>query len=572
MVEPEKIHKQYLWVTSVSAAVLLLLFVVFLFAVRSNGVAPQHVRLDKGWTVTYKGEKTEVESLVNYTFPKRLRSGDSLILEGEIPANLLAHSIFRFRTVHSAVEVFENGKSVYEYGKDKVFPGCGYHLVHLNHGELQKLKVVLIEKVNNRKITFSAYELLPEEYATSDYSSNHIFALVIGIFLILFGVFAVLIGAVMRIYGVNYFRLLMIGFLSFTFGTWTMCYTKLIQIVSYNLTLNTTLEYICLYFSPIPFTLLLWNMHRMRLNRSKTLVMKILVVYEVVYLVVTSVLHFSGLFFYPQMLVFFHVVVFFGLVYFVYSGILYNKKMDESGKILSRGVLFFVVMVVADMLRYNFARHLAADIPLLGSSWIPLGTLGFVLSLVQSYVVYLVYILEDRAEKGALATMAYLDALTGLFNRAKCQQIFDILDKSFGDYAFVSIDMNGLKAVNDKYGHNEGDRFIKAFAEVFKEAFKGVGTTIRVGGDEFLAIVRSEHVADVKSAVKKMTELQRDCSVKLPIPLEVAYGTAFKHEFLEYSFSVAEEQRIDAEKVYHLADERMYAMKSSMKSKSARKE
>jgi diguanylate cyclase (GGDEF)-like protein len=168
--------------------------------------------------------------------------------------------------------------------------------------------------------------------------------------------------------------------------------------------------------------------------------------------------------------------------------------------------------------------------------------------------------------------MAYLDALTGLFNRAKCQQIFDILDKSFGDYAFVSIDMNGLKAVNDKYGHNEGDRFIKAFAEVFKEAFKGVGTTIRVGGDEFLAIVRSEHVADVKSAVKKMTELQRECSAKLPIPLEVAYGTAFKHEFLEYSFSVAEEQRIDAEKVYHLADERMYAMKSSMKSKSARKE
>ena len=115
----------------------------------------------------------------------------------------------------------------------------------------------------------------------SDYSSHHIFALVIGIFLILFGVLAVLVGAVMRIYGVNYFRLSMIGVLSFTFGTWTMCYTKLIQIVSYNLTLNTTLEYICLYFSPIPFTLLLWNMQRTRLSQSKTWVMKFLVAYEV---------------------------------------------------------------------------------------------------------------------------------------------------------------------------------------------------------------------------------------------------------------------------------------------------
>ena len=570
MVEPEKIHKQYLWVTSVSAVVLLLLFVVFLGAVRSNGVAPRNVRFDRGWTVTYKGEKTEVESLVNYTFPKKLKSGDSLILEGEIPPKLLLHSVFRFRTAHSSVEVFENGKSVYEYGKNRIFPGCGYHYVHLNHGEHQKLKVVLVEKVDNRKISLSKFELLPEEYALSDYSSRHIFALVIGIFLVLFGVLAVLIGAVLRIYGVDYFRLLMIGLLSFTFGTWTMCYTKLIQVVSYNLTLNTTLEYICLYFAPIPFTLLLWNMQRVRLGRSKTLVMKFLVCYEVVFLLVTSVLHFTGVFFYPKSLAFFHVVVFAGLAYFVFSGILYNRKMDESGKILSRGVLFFVVMVVADLLRFNFARYIPAENPLLESSWIPLGTLGFVLLLVQSYIVYLIYILEDRAEKGALATMAYLDALTGLYNRAKCQQIFEILDKSFGDYAFVSIDMNGLKEVNDNHGHNEGDRLIKTFAEVFREAFKGVGTTIRVGGDEFLAIVRSEHVADVGTAISKMTELQKTSSVKLPVPLEVAYGIAFKHEFLKYSFSVAEEKGVDAEKVYRLADERMYAMKSSMKSKLAR--
>ena len=246
--------------------------------------------------------------------------------------------------------------------------------------------------------------------------------------------------------------------------------------------------------------------------------------------------------------------------------------MDVSGKILSRGVLFFVVMVVADLFRFNLTRYIATDNPLLESSWIPLGTLGFVLLLVQSYVVYLVYILEDRAEKGALATMAYLDALTGLYNRAKCQQIFEILDKSFGDYAFVSIDMNGLKVVNDHYGHNEGDRFIKTFADVFREAFKGIGTTIRVGGDEFLAIVRSEHVADVGGAISKMMELQKTSSANLPVPLEVAYGIAFKHEFLKYSFSVAEEKGVDAEKVYHLADERMYAMKSSMKSKLTRKE
>ena len=570
MIRPELIHKRYIFVTSVSAVVLLLLFVVFLAAVRSNGVSPQQYRFDKGWTITYKGEKTSVESLLNYTFPKRLMKGDSLILEGVVPANTLSNAVFRFKTNHCAVEVFENDKSLYEYGKKSDFPGSGYHYVYLNSKDHLRLKVVLVEKINYRKMTFSKYELLPEEYALSDYSSRHIFALVIGIFLVLFGVLAILIGSVMRIYGVNYFRLLMIGFLSFAFGTWTMCYTKLIQIVSYNFALNTTLEYICLYFSPIPFTLLLLNMHRTRLSKAKILLMKILVVYEVVFLLVTTVLHFTGLCVFPKTLVVFHAVVFAGLAYFIFAGILYNKKMDISGKILSRGVLFFAAMVIADLIRFNFARFLAVDNPLLESSWIPVGTLGFVLLLVQSYVVYLVYILEDRAEKGVLATMAYLDALTGLYNRAKCQQIFDILDKGFGDYAFVSIDMNGLKLVNDQHGHNEGDRLIKTFADVFKEAFAGVGTAIRVGGDEFLAIVRSEHVADVNDAIKKMTDLQKERGENLPVPIEAAYGVAYKHEFLKNGFSMAEETRIDAEKVYRLADERMYAMKAKMKSKLAR--
>ena len=85
-----------------------------------------------------------------------------------------------------------------------------------------------------------------------------------------------------------------------------------------------------------------------------------------------------------------------------------------------------------------------------------------------------------------------------------------------------------------------------------------------------MAIVRSEHVADVNDAVKKMTDLQKASGENLPEPLDVAYGVAYKHEFLKNGFSMAEEIHIDAEKVYHLADERMYAMKAKMKSKLAR--
>ena len=245
--------------------------------------------------------------------------------------------------------------------------------------------------------------------------------------------------------------------------------------------------------------------------------------------------------------------------------------MDVSGRILTQGVAVFGLSLFVDLVRFHLSRIIDVDFPLLNVTWVPMGTFILVLLLVQSYIVYLFYVLEDRAEKGVLATMAYLDSLTGLYNRAKSQQIFEVLDKGSSDYAFVSIDMNGLKLVNDNYGHNAGDKLIKSFANAFKEAFAGIGTAIRVGGDEFLAIVRDEHVRELDLSLAKMAELQKTHGADLPIPLEAAYGVAYRHELVEENVESANLQ-IDAEKVYRLADERMYAMKASLKSNLVRKE
>ena len=241
---------------------------------------------------------------------------------------------------------------------------------------------------------------------------------------------------------------------------------------------------------------------------------------------------------------------------------LYSRKIDLAGKVVTIGVFVFGCTVLLDLVRYHFCRYFVIDHSILEMTWLPFGALLFVLSLVMSYLIYLFQLMEDKAERDVLSTMAYVDSLTGLFNRAKCQQIFGFLDKSPADYAIVSIDMNGLKLVNDKHGHMAGDALIKAFANVFKQSLAGVGTAIRMGGDEFLAIVRSEHVAEVDASLAKLLQLQKECKEELPIPLEAAYGVAYRRECGENA---------TAESVYHEADKRMYDMKSHMKSKLVRK-
>ena len=540
----------------------------------SNGIAPEVLRFDTGWTITYNGKTRSVDNIQNYTFPEPVKNGDSIILSNVVPWNAPHRAVLRLSSHHNAVVVYENDSCLYKYDTEQTrmnFLGGGFHYVYLNPSEKENIKVVYVEQVDGRKVTFSSFYLMPQDYVLSDYVSRHIYALLIGTFLMLFGILVVTISAVTRLYGLSFYRTMMIGILSFTLGIWTLCYTRVIQIMSFNLGVNNSLEYFCLYFSPIPFTFLLWRMHRDNLNRYKNAGFVILLIYEILFTIVTAYLHTKCIVYYPRTLLAFHVSVVVAFLFFIVSGVLYNKKMDAAGKILSQGVIVFGITVLLDLVRFNLNRKFSIEHPLMETTLLPLGTIFFVLFLVRSYVVRLIYILEDRAEKGALATMAYLDALTGLCNRAKSQQIFDILDRQLNDYAIVSIDLNGLKLANDNYGHNAGDKLIKTFARVFKDAFSGIGTAIRMGGDEFLAIVRSEHIADVETALDRLAVYQKKHSIGLPIPLEAAYGIAYRHELAESGADSSENSSVEAEKVYRLADERMYDMKASMKSKLVRK-
>ena len=83
--------------------------------------------------------------------------------------------------------------------------------------------------------------------------------------------------------------------------------------------------------------------------------------------------------------------------------------------------------------------------------------------------------------------------------------------------------------------------------------------------------MREEHIGEIDAALAKLTELQKTYSAESPIPLEAAFGIAYRHELIKNETATEESTGINAEKVYQLADERMYAMKSEMKSQLVRR-
>jgi diguanylate cyclase (GGDEF)-like protein/PAS domain S-box-containing protein len=89
--------------------------------------------------------------------------------------------------------------------------------------------------------------------------------------------------------------------------------------------------------------------------------------------------------------------------------------------------------------------------------------------------------------------MAFTDGLTGLYNRRylleEMERELSRANRDDSAFSVISMDIDNLKAVNDRYGHNYGDRLIKEFADVVRRVSRKSDIAARTGGDEFVIVM-----------------------------------------------------------------------------------
>lgn len=101
-------------------------------------------------------------------------------------------------------------------------------------------------------------------------------------------------------------------------------------------------------------------------------------------------------------------------------------------------------------------------------------------------------ITERKQFQDRLQTMAVTDQLTGLFNRrgfiTHAEQQLKIADRTGKKVLLAFIDLDGMKHINDVWGHEEGDRALIATATILRETFRDSDIVARIGGDEFAVL------------------------------------------------------------------------------------
>jgi diguanylate cyclase (GGDEF)-like protein len=161
--------------------------------------------------------------------------------------------------------------------------------------------------------------------------------------------------------------------------------------------------------------------------------------------------------------------------------------------------------------------------------------IGYALAEVaESLLVQAISRERLSADRDRFARQARIDPLTGLDNRAAWDEHITAEEARRVRYAravtIVSADLDNLKAVNDRYGHEAGDRLIRAAGNLLRKHARGSDRIARVGGDEFLLLMpetdrqgATRYLTRVRSAMRRIQATEVSA-------LQLSFGAATVRE------------------------------------------
>lgn len=347
-----------------------------------------------------------------------------------------------------------------------------------------------------------------------------------------------------------------ISLLSLLFSLYVLSSAGLLNVLFFDERVCANVEYLTFFALPIPISL-----YFLEIVKSKRLkkIMCGMSIFYICYYIVTGILNYTTkIFHYNVFLTPLHIFMILGIV--IYLTIPYFKISGEKdygrSHSLKTGTFILLAVCLFDLVRFQLNQILMVLV--YQNSLIPYGVLVMIAFMVEN--VYREYKsnLSELERKSYLESLAYQDVLTGLMNRAKLDEFVDgIRRDNVKVYSVLFIDLNNLKFVNDNYGHDEGDTFIRVFCNVLKKNFSNSDIISRYGGDEFVVLYKKNLTYRIKEILeefkKDMDYVNQQNRYKFVMSAAIGYTISTKSHPYDINAAIK------------LADERMYEDKRASK-------
>lgn len=195
-----------------------------------------------------------------------------------------------------------------------------------------------------------------------------------------------------------------------------------------------------------------------------------------------------------------------------------------DANVTSPAYLVYLVIILGNGMRYGlraFAEAAAGSLLValvvvgirFADSLQSLTVVGAFFLLFVIIIVLYSYALMSNIERAraGLEAASRNDSLTGLLNRRglyeQSQPLFDALSATSAPLAVMFADLDGFKAVNDRHGHDVGDRVLQRVAQAITDTIRTHDLAARFGGDEFVVLMPQTNLAQATVVAKRLQSL-----------------------------------------------------------------
>lgn len=477
---PKKVIEKFLYVIVIATILLVLTQTV----TKQESAPPETVSLiSDGWYYMEGGEKQEI------TLPATIHSDmQELILCHDTIATDHAGNTLYTKGALYKLKVVLDDQILYEY-EDAAFPRndqmsvktyCNVKLPNTSantltlHYQNTKDGVFQLDNIHVGNSGAIFREQSRENIAN--------FLFIFAIFTFSITVIAIFLYFYKR--KIYEWRLFNLATFLFLCGAWSVTDSSMSQLLSGNM--SSILCYCSFYafmLLSIPMIQFVRNFDRMKHYK----IFDVLIAVFCINIILQSLLNYSGLFHFIDMLPVTHIIMAVGVITITLLLIKEYRlsKADDLRTILigfaSLGTCALLTLLLYWALRISYYELI-----------FEIGILIFVITLFFGVIKTIAETFRYKTEMLAYERLSAEDRLTGLRNRKAYNEFLDKMEQStdtLKDALLIFLDVKGLKKANDQYGHIAGDEIIVTSAICIENVFASVGNCYRIGGDEFCIII-----------------------------------------------------------------------------------
>ncbi len=516
--------------------------------IMDSRVSMTHIKQD--------GEVIEYDS----NFFNNIPPGDTGIAKFRLPdKSPYDKTALCFTSYNCAIKISSKGKVLAEYGQKAIEEErqIGQTLVMLDLPEDAWGNDIEVELYNYENDSFDKFinvKLMPSVYALHYTLIDKVIKFIFCFSAVGASIFLVVLLLCFGSFNKRQRQGVYLALFVISVCSWIMGYDNMFCLFIQNTQFTANVEYVALFFIPVPFCSFLINDS---VGISKKVNTILTIIYSVFFTVAT-VLNFTTRIHYTLLVRYLRYMIAIGLLLVIIVRTVSNRKKAFFSDYVWVGLTASGIVLVLDIIRFEISGYVPILAKLMPSSFSILGVMIFVFSLSGGY---LMKIFKEIQSKKMFEELAFVDGMTGAYNRSGVKKKFDELD-SRKDYAIIFFDVNNLKTANDKYGHEQGDRLIKFVAHKImseiddEEAFVG-----RYGGDEFVVGFVNDGERKADECIKRFNACVKNVNENkgFPFEVQVAYGYSVNNP----------ENPMKPYDLIKVADEKMYERKKEMKERKS---